>query len=573
MGLFEMDKMDLKHKMPILLFFILYINQVSSNMSGVEVPQPEKLEVNISDGEVTVLWEHPMDAPSDLVYNVQMAKYFDQWAEVTSCTKITNTYCHLSSLIKDYSTKYKVRVQLVKGDKTSTWAQKPFLPNRSGLLPPSFNLWATSSTLTVQVHEKPILKKLFPYGVRYTIHMEEKGQDNKTTTVFLKDDNKADQRRHTFTGLQWGRKYCVSVKVETITDIFESDMSEQQCLLLPEQEFFIIAVSSLSILGFLVVVIIVSSILFCYLRRPAKTPTALKSPASGWHPLSVSEGRMEVVTDKGWFLSSYRTKVDNTAKVPVSHDAVAEDNKENRKISMDSGLSIEEDSATENEGKPPARQDDSGCGSMGGPESSSDGQTEYPLQEEEGMDVDGVRKREDSGMGMSCQLDSSSLNLDGQDAEPLMKAVIVGNDRSQSLSEVQIQVDESEDILKQIPAHPFLAEVLSGYRAGPQSCICSGVGQCSWCHKYGQHTAVCIENGLLWSKSDVTDSYGDKNTFSPYASKTHTNTVNIKDIETTFFQMSDTFPLLSSLPLTKCGQDFNMNSVSLSLCDVELMAD
>lgn len=297
---------------------------------------------------------------------------------------------------------------------------------------------------------------------------------------------------------------------------------------------------------------------------------------SGWHPLSVPEEIMEAVTDKGWFLSSYRTEADNTLKLPMRNDTGLEDCKEeSRKTSFDSGLNIEVDSATESEEKPPARQEDSGCGSMGGSESSSDSQINYPLQEEM-MDTDEGRKREDSGVGMSCHLDSLSLTLEGQDSEPLMKTVSMGNYRRQSPSEVRIQVSDSEDV----PARSILAEMLSGYRAGPQSCICSGAGQCSWCHKYShfksevpkQYRAVCFENRLMASRSDLTNSIGNKDAFLPYDSKTHMDTVTINDLETTFFQMSETFPLLTSLPSNKCEHDFNMN-VSLSLCDVELIVD
>lgn len=46
-------------------------------------------------------------------------------------------------------------------------------------------------------------------------------------------------------------------------------------LFLPE--WFIIAVSSLSILGVLALVVIMATILLCYLRRPEKTPAALAS--------------------------------------------------------------------------------------------------------------------------------------------------------------------------------------------------------------------------------------------------------------------------------------------------------
>lgn len=58
------------------------------------------------------------------------------------------------------------------------------------LLPPSFTLWATSSTLTVKVHQRPILRKLFPFGITYTIYLEERGQEEKVgIRIGLKDIN------------------------------------------------------------------------------------------------------------------------------------------------------------------------------------------------------------------------------------------------------------------------------------------------------------------------------------------------------------------------------------------------
>lgn len=48
---------------------------------------------------------------------------------------------------------------------------------------PSFTLWATSTTLTVHVHQKPILKKLFPYGISYTIYLKEKAENKVKHTL------------------------------------------------------------------------------------------------------------------------------------------------------------------------------------------------------------------------------------------------------------------------------------------------------------------------------------------------------------------------------------------------------
>lgn len=54
----------------------------------------------------------------------------------------------------------------------------PHLPVAQ-LLPPSFTLLATSNTLSVRVHPKPVLRELFPYGVTYTIYLDEQGKENQ----------------------------------------------------------------------------------------------------------------------------------------------------------------------------------------------------------------------------------------------------------------------------------------------------------------------------------------------------------------------------------------------------------
>ncbi|XP_012732914.2 interleukin-10 receptor subunit alpha [Fundulus heteroclitus] len=546
--------MDLKNKAPIALFLILYINHIS----GTAVPAPKKLEVHIYEGEVIVLWEHPEEAPSEAVYNVQMTKYGSGagWDNVSNCWGITKNYCLIDPQIYEYTDAYIVRVQLVKGDQKSAWKRTTrFYVNQGDLLPPSFTLRATSSTLAVYVHEKPILRKIYPYGVAYTLYLEEIGQENKTTTVYVRDDEGEDQRTKTFTSLHWGRKYCVSVKVEGLGSLSTSNVSEKQCLHLPEQEFYIIAATSLSILGILVFVAFLTGILLCYIKRPAKTPVALKSPVRGWHPLSVSEGTMEVITDKGWFLSSTRTDTKTTLKLPETNVTIIdEEEEENRRTSLDSGVSVEADSAADNRGQAPARQEDSGCGSMGGSDSSADSHTDYPLQDDS-MEAEDVRKREDSGMGLSCQLHSSSLNLDDHDTEPLVETVIVGNYRTQSPSNMQIQKNNSEDMLKQIPAHSLMAEVVTGYKAGPQSCICSETGQCSWCHRHGNHGPEGAKvYRTVWMEN--------------LHNNTHMDSISVNS-EASFLQLTETFPLLTS----KYEQDSNMNNVALSLCDVQLTTD
>lgn len=557
--------MDTKALLVIFLIFDLMWQHVA----GEGVPKPDQLSVHILDGEVLVHWKPPLDAPEDSQYNVQMAKYIGEWAELAGCSGITRTYCDLSGYIHEYRMKYKVRVQLVSGDEVSEWTNKYILPNRSELQPPSFTLWATSSTLTVHVHPKPVLNKLFPFGLIYTIYLEERDH-NKNITAYLNDemDEDEDQRTKMFTSLHWGKEYCVSIQVEGKGATCKSSLSPKQCLQLPEQEWFIIAVSSLSILGVLAVIALMVAFLMCYLKRPEKTPLALKSPVSGWLPLSVGEGIIELVTDKGWFLSSYTTEVKNALKVPKTHFAAIEDSEEEEGRESDACV-VGIESSSANERRRPVRQEDSGCGSMGGCESSTSSQTEYP-SEDERTDAKTGREREDSGVGLGSKLDT--MSLDG-------KECVAGGGSYHSQRPPAVQICDDEEMLQQAQPDSTLAEVVTGYRAGPQSCICAGAGWCTWCHQHslygteGQSRTVCFENELLACQRDLVDFHSGNIRFSDYTRKTQANTVAMGDLDTTFIQLRDTFPPLtcvSTLPPIQFGQD---NNTTLSLSDVQLQAD
>ncbi|XP_077396387.1 interleukin-10 receptor subunit alpha [Festucalex cinctus] len=506
----------------VLLFSINYV-------SGVDVPQVDTMSVNVLDGEVVVLWKQPRNILSDIQYNVQMSKLAGEWATVLSCTRITNTYCDLSGLIRDYGAAYKVRVQAVDRNNTSAWTVKKFLPNASNLQPPSFTLYATSSTITIHVHQKSILRKLFPFGVTYIVQLKEDSRTNKVeakeTIAYLIDG--IDQRSKTFTSLRWGVEYCVSMMVEGNGALSRSNFSPEQCLLLPEQEWYIISVSSLTVVGVLAFTTILAVGLVCHLKRPSKMPAALKSPVHSWHPLTLGEGPMEVVTDKGWFLSGSRTEVKNFTEIPPNKAALRILKNRDDRTSLDSGVSMDCNATEKQDRSPQRRQEDSGFGSIGG--------TVYPHQD------DAVQTRwKDSGVGLGSQLESSTVNTMGQESRSLKE---FDSYRRQSPA---LQGHHDEESKQTFPG-PVLAEVVSSYRAGPQSCICSGAAQCSWCLKHIINGATMIQKQK--SQLSKEDFSNDK--------RTRTET-------------AEGFPLLTALTQ---GMDLNMNTVAISLCDLQLDTD
>ncbi|XP_055022982.1 interleukin-10 receptor subunit alpha isoform X2 [Boleophthalmus pectinirostris] len=529
------------NKTPIQIFFIVVF---VSCVAGQRLPSPVNLQVNILDGEVIAHWDKPTGAPSDVRYNVQFGRHAGEWTKVNKCTNITEMFCDLSHRIEEYTGIYKVRVQLEAGGAQSEWTHKKKInPTSTELQPPSFTMWATSSTLTIHIHQKPILRKLFLYGITYTIYLVETEQ-NKNTTAYLKDDIWDHQRKKEFSSLRWGKEYCITIKVEGNGGL-ASSLSHPQCVTLPDQEWIITAIVALTIMGALIIVAFISSLILCYVKQPVKTPTALKSPACGWRPLSIGECTMEVVTDKGWFLSSAGTEVKHGFKnLPKTYISDQKNGEEDRRSSTDSGVSIK--STSDN-----TTQEDSGCGSIG----LQDTICNYP--QDEGSDT--LSKAEDSGMGLNCHSDASSLNLEDQDSGCLNKS---GEYHKQHLLTVNIHDCDNEDIFKETLPQTQLISVVSGYRKNTSICTCSGANLCIWCHNQDSYRGQY--KGL--HKHNMVESYGHS------TPKAQTDIVDKKRTNMTLVQMEETFPMLTSLssfPLLQKGRDFNMNDVSVSLCDVE----
>lgn len=292
---------------------------------------------------------------------------------------------------------------------------------------------------------------------------------------------------------------------------------------------------------------------------------------------------METVTDKGWFLSNHRAEVKHCIHTPVTQTTLNNaTEEEDRRTSMDSGVSIETSSPTNDRGSSGMKQEDSGFGSIGVPEGFTCSKTDYPLEKEKAAAaaVEEFRKRQDSGLGLSCQTDLDQLHT-----RLLKDSVPSVNYRTQRPPDVQIHVPDEEEEFKQKSLGTVLADVVTGYRAGPRTCICSGAGQCTWCLTQGQgqgqgqrgSEAVSVENGLLRGTCDVPDICKEGRTFLSCYKKAQIDTVTIDNLQNSFTQgLQDTFPLLKtvqSLSLLDVAHDLNMNHMTLSLSDVQVETD
>ncbi|XP_064830350.1 interleukin-10 receptor subunit alpha [Oncorhynchus masou masou] len=578
-------------------FWISILLVISDCVSGKDLlMMPVNLMVDIWDGEVTLLWDPPEGAPPLAQYQVQMARYGNiNWTNVTSCDRTQLTYCDLSYLIDDFFMVYKVRVQLVTENSISAWSRwKKFNPRESKLQHPSSTLLATSSSVTVRVHRKPLLKKIFPFGLTYTIYLQGKGQGHKTVIRDLKDEDDEDKAEVRFASLDWGQEYCVSLKVAGNGGEFTSELSPEQCLLLPEQEWYILAVVSFSILSVMGVLVILSLCLCYFLRRPEKMPVELTSSGSGWQPLCVGDDPVEIVTDKGWFMNTARTDAmvwladERTTTAGKGEQEEGED----KRAGLDSGACTESHISGNGNGGSPAKQEDSGCGSLGAPESaisSRSGTGEPPLLD--GKTNTDIDLKEDSGVGLGCQLGCAG-SLQGDDCGILPEMVMVtgGGYQSQTPSSVDAHDVETEQSFQQISCETVMADPVVGYRSGHVTCVCLGASQCVWCQTR-RHNERSVDGqsvpliSLTEEQLNCSNLTGDmcemESTSSSYKNNNlHIETVvNLEDSVSFSYLptcIGESFPnlaALSELPLAEGGLNCSVNTMPPSLGDLEVTFD
>ncbi|XP_010871396.2 interleukin-10 receptor subunit alpha [Esox lucius] len=554
---------------------------ISDYASGLKQQNLFNLTVEVWDGEVMLLWQPPKEAPSPAQYRVQMERYgATNWKNVTSCGNTQETHCDLTRYIEDPKQLYKVRVGLITENGNLTWSTpKRFNPKDTQLLIPSSTVLLTSTSVIVRVYRKPLLKRIYPFGLLYTVHLQERGLQNKTTVWTFTMDGDEDEAEVLFRSLHWGEEYCVSLRVEGSGGRSSSKFSPAECFFLPEQEWFIMAIVSFSILSVTVVLLVLALGTFFFLWRPRKMPASLKSLNSGWHPLSVGEVPVEIVTDKGWFISKTTTDAMDWVANDMTMPAVTEDQKEemDRKMSLDSGVSTKSHISIRNKGSS-ARQEDSGCGSLGAPESvvsSSSGTEESTLRD--GRTNGDMGLTEDSGMGMGCR-SGSAVSLHGEDCGHLAERLLMTGDcyRSQSPSSVDAHVTENETVT---------CDSAPGYRSGHLACICLGAGQCLWCQAVrhyksrvdGQSVACSnFPEEQLIGGNLTGDTCEMESTFFCYK-KNRLDIETLGHLEGPLLTCTDeSFPLLTALskcPLGEEGLDWGVKTISLSLGDLKVTFD
>ncbi|XP_064158369.1 interleukin-10 receptor subunit alpha [Anguilla rostrata] len=557
-----------------------------------KLQSPRNVSVVLRDGEVTLVWVHPAQAPSEAYYKVQLTKYsrVSNWTTVPGCEQVLSTHCDLTyfTTSKDL---YWARVQMVKGEMTSQWSKsKRFCRQDSELLPPTFTLSSSSTSVKVTVHRSQALKDTFPHRLFYTYHLQEKVQDNAVNKTFVWERTTEEENDVEFDYLTWGHEYCVHVEVEHFTGIAKSVSSPDQCVLLPQPGWYTaaivvaISVSSVGVLGLL------SLLLYCFLWWPKALPSTLKSPRSAWHPLILGDVPVEKVTDQGWFLISQK----KSGEQGVKRKVMEEEEGQMRRGSMDSGVSVDQSPSEkggggEGDGGDGRKQEDSGCGSLGETDGDSDSSSSSRRASEERPLLDGRNhggdspQKEDSGLGLGCGIRYSDMRKEDCELLPV-EAVETGDGyRSQRPSFVVVQEVEREKPSEGITGETDTSIAITvGYRPSQFSCVCQGKGLCLWCqsvtplptkeHSVSSYPTADHSDQLpSFSVTCIPDSYLRKTSPHNGGDLVHRDTSFVCHIPQISSNESD--PLLISVPQLPlvCGVlESSVNALSLSLRDVEL---
>ncbi|KAI1903865.1 hypothetical protein AGOR_G00031620 [Albula goreensis] len=397
---------------------------------------PGNITVETKDGEAMVYWDPPAGAPSVARYEVQVKRYSSDlaanWTTVPGCAWTQATCCVLSDVMSEPLARYFVRVRMVSNYSTSQWTRRKRLSLAdSELLPPALSLTATSSSVKVKVHTKPILKRIFPFGLLYTIYLRETGPHNQTAEVVqVLWEGAGREDEVLFSFLRWGQEYCISGQVEALAALPTSGISPELCVLLPRPGWHRQLVLAFSALTVLVIAGPLTLLIRHMLKQPEKMPGTLRPSLSAWRPLSLAEAPVEMVTDRGWLLLSRR---------PVEKPVLTEEekSKEESRRSRDSGMEETQPPSDTEGASHPWPQDDSGCGSL---DSGSSGRGGF-----EGLHLldrrsDDNRHSEDRGVGLE-----GPVQAGGAGPRLLDSVVVADGYRHQAPPSVEAAASEQDE--------------------------------------------------------------------------------------------------------------------------------
>ncbi|NWZ33787.1 I10R1 protein, partial [Brachypodius atriceps] len=250
---------------------------------GEGLPSPRRVHFTAEGAQNLLRWEPGHGCPSNARYHVEYKVYGSNtsWTAIPECRNTSELCCDLTYYTPDPEQRYFARVRAMSGDQESPWKRTgSFSPQEAGLRLAGQSLSVTGNSIQVR------LQLLLPPGnitleysdfqkenTRFHVYLRRTG-DNHTLTVVERSPE------FTIRGLFWLTEYCLSVEPSMANRPIPTTHSDEQCVttghgdrsteLLP-------AILSSSLIVLLLLVLLGALLVCTYIRKPVRTPSALKS--------------------------------------------------------------------------------------------------------------------------------------------------------------------------------------------------------------------------------------------------------------------------------------------------------
>ncbi|XP_010402096.2 interleukin-10 receptor subunit alpha [Corvus cornix cornix] len=248
-----------------------------------ELASPQHVRFAAEVARHLLRWEPGHDSPSSARYDVEYKVYGSKvnWTAIPECGKTSEHFCDLTYYTLDSERRYYAQVRAVSGNRTSPWQRtNAFSPQEAGLRLASKSLSVRGNSIQVRLQ---LLLRSGNITVEYSDFQKEmtqyhvhvrRTQDNHTFRVLEKS------AEFTISDLFSVTEYCVSVEPSMANRPVPATRTDEQCITTGHRDGSTELLSGILSSSFIILLLLglLGALLArTYIRKPVRTPSALKS--------------------------------------------------------------------------------------------------------------------------------------------------------------------------------------------------------------------------------------------------------------------------------------------------------
>ncbi|NXP58673.1 I10R1 protein, partial [Chloropsis cyanopogon] len=251
--------------------------------AGEELAEPRSLRFAVEMARHLLRWEPGHGCPGNASYDVEYIIYgFGiPWTAIPGCRNTSEHSCDLTAYTLDPEQRYHARVRAVSGNHTSSWKQT------SGFSPPEAGLRLASQSLSVMGNSIQVRLQLLLCAGNITLDFSDyqkemtqyhvyvrRTRDNHTITVVK------NSTEFTISELFWLTEYCLSVEPSMANKPVLATRTHEQCVTTGHRDMsteFLPGILGSSFIILLLLGLLGALLVCAYVRKPVRTPSALKS--------------------------------------------------------------------------------------------------------------------------------------------------------------------------------------------------------------------------------------------------------------------------------------------------------